>query len=48
MDSQFCKVGKIKPNLSKVLSLKEIERRINNFVDDINKVDFSESMKARI
>ncbi|WP_170309949.1 hypothetical protein [Seonamhaeicola maritimus] len=48
MDNQFCKVGKIKPNLSKVLSLKEIEKRINNFVDDINKVDFSESMKARI
>ncbi|WP_299556542.1 hypothetical protein [Seonamhaeicola sp.] len=41
MNNQFCKVGKIKPNLSKVLSFKEIERRINNFVDDISKVEYS-------
>lgn len=40
MSQHFCKVGKIIPDLSK-LSIKEIERRISNFVDDISKVDFS-------
>ena len=46
MNPQFCRVGKIKPNLSKSISLKDIERRIANFVDDITKVDFSEDLNA--
>ena len=40
MSSHFCKVGKIKPNLNKLISTKEFERRISNFVEDINKVDY--------
>lgn len=36
----FCKVGKIKPNLNKLISLKEIEKIISNFVEDVSKVDF--------
>jgi len=46
MNKQFCRVGKIKPNLSKSISLKEIERRISNFVDDTTKVVFSEDLNA--
>ncbi|MEC3907541.1 hypothetical protein VOI54_10970 [Tamlana sp. 2201CG12-4] len=44
MNTQFCRVGKIKPNLSKLLSLKELENRITNFVDDTTKVDYSEDL----
>lgn len=40
MSTQFCKVGKIKVNSNKIINLKEIERRISNFVDDISKVEF--------
>ena len=39
MSTHNCKVGKIKPDLNKILSLKELESRISNFVDDINKID---------
>lgn len=46
MSPHFCKVGRIKPNLNKLISLKEIERRISNFVDDIQKVDFSNTLKG--
>ena len=28
MNKQFCRVGKIKPNLGKSISLKEVEKRI--------------------
>lgn len=48
MNNHFCKVGKIKPNLSKALSLKEIERSINNFVDDISKVEFSKDLSEAL
>lgn len=46
MSTQFCRVGKIKPNLSKLLSLKELETRISNFVEDTTKVDFSEDLNG--
>ncbi|MDG1728531.1 MAG: hypothetical protein P8K68_11050 [Algibacter sp.] len=46
MNPQFCRVGKIKPNLGKSISLKEIERRIANFVDDISKIDFSDDYQT--
>lgn len=39
MSTHFCRVGKIKPNLNKIISLKELERKISNFVDDISKVE---------
>ncbi|WP_406683304.1 hypothetical protein N1F78_11485 [Seonamhaeicola sp. MEBiC1930] len=48
MNNQFCRVGKIKPNLNKVLNLKEIERRINNFVDDISKVEYSKDLNGAV
>ncbi|SHJ02159.1 hypothetical protein [Algibacter luteus] len=46
MNTQFCRVGKIRPNLSKAISLKELERRIANFVDDTSKVYYSEDLKS--
>ncbi|MEN3324891.1 hypothetical protein VP395_14220 [Mariniflexile soesokkakense] len=46
MSSHFCRVGKIKPNVSKLMSLKEIEKRISNFVEDIHKVDFSHTVNG--
>ncbi len=46
MNTQFCRVGKIKPNLSKSISLKELEKRIANFVDDTTKVQYSEDLNG--
>ncbi|GAA4230376.1 hypothetical protein GCM10022291_00350 [Postechiella marina] len=46
MSTHFCKVGKIKPNLNKLISLKELESKISNFVDDASKVDYSEGLNA--
>lgn len=46
MNPQFCRVSKIKPNLNKMISLKELETKISNFVDDISKVDYSEDLNA--
>ncbi|GAA4896674.1 hypothetical protein GCM10023311_21780 [Flaviramulus aquimarinus] len=49
MSPHFCRVGRIKPNLSKLISLKELETRIANFVDDTTKVDYSsEDLNAAI
>ncbi len=48
MSTQFCKVGKIKVNNNKIISLKEIEKRISNFVDDISKVEFSKDVHGAI
>lgn len=44
MSPHFCKVGKIKPNLSKLLSLKELETKIENFVDDVSKLDLKHAI----
>ncbi len=46
MNTHFCRVGKIKPNLNKLISLKELESKISNFVDDVNKVEYSEGLNA--
>ena len=46
MNTQYCKVGKIKPNLNKILSLKELENRITNFVEDIGKLDKQQDWKT--
>ena len=46
MNKHYCRVGKIKPNLSKLMSLKELERRITNFVDDATKVVRSEDLNG--
>tara|TARA_R110000868_G_scaffold152644_1_gene377800 strand:- start:1263 stop:1412 length:150 start_codon:yes stop_codon:yes gene_type:complete len=48
MNTHFCKVGKIKPNLKKLISLKEFENIVSNFVEDVTKIDFSEDLKASI
>lgn len=45
MTPHFCKVGKIKPNQSKLISLKELENRISNFVDDVSKVDYPDEFQ---
>jgi hypothetical protein len=46
MNTQYCKVGKIKPNFSKILSLKELENKIANFVDDLSIFDKSQDCKT--
>jgi hypothetical protein len=46
MNKQFCRVGKIKPNLGKSISLKEVEKRIANFVDDTTKIHCSEDLNG--
>lgn len=46
MNTHFCKVGKIKPNLNKILSLKELENKIKNFVEDVNKLDNSQDWSS--
>ncbi|CAH8281749.1 hypothetical protein EV196_10495 [Mariniflexile fucanivorans] len=46
MSTHFCKVGKIKPNLNKLVSLKEFEKRISNFVEDISKVDYPKTING--
>jgi len=48
MTPHFCKVGKIKPNLNKLISLKEFEKKIANFVEDASKIDYSESLNTTI
>ncbi|GAA4818263.1 hypothetical protein [Litoribaculum gwangyangense] len=42
MSPHFCKVGKIKPNLNKLLSLKELKNNIANFVEDVSKVEYED------
>ncbi len=46
MNNHFCRVGKIKPNLNKLISLKELENRIANFVEDTTKVEYSEDFNG--
>ncbi len=46
MSTQFCKVGRIKPNLNKLISLKELERKVENFVDDTSKLDYSQDLNG--
>ncbi|MDO5969905.1 hypothetical protein Q4Q35_08795 [Flavivirga aquimarina] len=46
MSTHFCRVGKIKPNLNKLISLKELEKSIANFVDDTTKIDYSQDLGA--
>jgi len=48
MDNQYCKVGKIKPNLNKILSLKELETKIANFVEDLSKLDVQQDWKTSL
>lgn len=48
MNTHFCRVGKIKPNLGKLISLKELETRIANFVDDRTKLEYSEDLNGLI
>ncbi|GAA3652838.1 hypothetical protein [Flavivirga jejuensis] len=46
MSTHFCRVGKIKPNLNKLISLKELEKSIANFVEDTTKVVYSKDLGA--
>ncbi len=46
MNTHFCKVGKIKPNANKLASLKDFERRIAHFVDDVTKVEYSKELSS--
>ena len=46
MSTHFCRVGKIKPNLNKIISLKELESKIANFVEDVSKIDGSQDLNA--
>lgn len=46
MSQHFCKVGKIKPNLNKLMSLKELETKIANFVEDTTKLETPQDLSA--
>lgn len=46
MNKHFCKVGKIKPNLNKLISLEELDNIINYFVDDTSKLVLSKDLNA--
>lgn len=46
MNAHYCRVGKIKPNFEKFINLKELETKISNFVDDVNKVVYSEDLNT--
>lgn len=46
MNPHFCRVGRIIPNVSKLISLKELETKITNFVDDVSKIDLPEGFKT--
>ncbi|MCB0463482.1 MAG: hypothetical protein R2816_09185 [Flavobacteriaceae bacterium] len=46
MNKHYCKVGKITPNLNKIISLKELENKITNFVDDLSKLDQQQDWKT--
>lgn len=48
MNKHFCRVGKIKPNLNKLISLKEFENKVANFVEDVSKIDYSEGLNATV
>ncbi len=45
MNTHFCRVGKIKPNFNKLISLKELENIVSHFVEDVSKVDYSKDFK---
>lgn len=34
MDSHFCKVGKVRPGLSEVLGLKDLEKKYLSFIEE--------------
>ncbi|NMH86533.1 hypothetical protein [Flavivirga algicola] len=46
MSTHFCRVGKIKPNLNKLISLKELESKIANFVEDTTKIEYTKDLGA--
>ncbi|MFD1614303.1 hypothetical protein [Gelatiniphilus marinus] len=46
MSPHFCKVGKIKPNLNKLISLKELENKIANFVEDTTKLETPQNLST--
>ena len=46
MNTHYCRVGKIKPNISKLVSLKELENKISNFVEDISKVEYTKDLNG--
>jgi len=48
MSPHFCRVGKIKPNLNALISLKELENKIAYFVEDTSKFDYSEGFIENI
>lgn len=48
MNPHFCKVGKIRPNLNKLISLKELETKIADFVEDTSKFEYSESLVGNL
>ncbi len=48
MNTHFCKVGKIKAKTDKRISVKDLEKRISNFVEDISKVEFIKDINGAL
>ncbi len=46
MNTHYCRVGKIKPNISKLISLKKLENKISNFVEDVSKVEYTKDLNG--
>lgn len=46
MKSHYCKVGKIKPNLNRFISLEEFEKIISYFVEDNSRVEYPKNISA--
>ena len=46
MTLQFCKVGRITPNLEKVLNLKAFELLASSLVDDLEKLEFPQQFNV--
>ncbi|WP_298903746.1 Lacal_2735 family protein [uncultured Psychroserpens sp.] len=42
MNSQFCKVGKIRPEINKVFSLKELEEKYVRFMEEAYNLEYTD------
>lgn len=39
MNSHFCKVGKIRPNINKTFNIKDLEHKYSNFIEEAYNVE---------
>lgn len=39
MDSHFCKVGKTRPNINTIFSLKDLEKKYSSFIEEAYNIE---------